>query len=108
MDPIPGRLAWFVGQIYGPDDSFREELTKHPEELMAKWGLSEWQKQVLFTTDRDKIAEAVYWDIASTPMFPGASPDLGWPAPARAILGVHGALTPTRNASLTVTTRGLR
>lgn len=108
MDPIPGRLAWFVGQIYGPDDEFRRELAEHPEQLMQKSGLSEWQKQVLFTTDRDKIAEAVYWDIASTPMYSGASDNLGWPEPGRAILGLRGALTATQNASLTVTTKGVR
>jgi len=114
MSSYPGNLTALVGALYSADGaSLRKELVTNPDAVMDRYGLSAWQREVLFSLDRKQIAEAVYWEIVAYSPYGEEQREVGavnvrWPDPERKLLSVPATIRAASDAKLVVETKGLR
>ncbi len=101
----PGNLIWFAGDLYNPNGVLQAKIREDAEKAMDEYGLTAWQRELLYSLDRDKIAEALYWAARLKSPY-----DLNtkYADPERLILAVDEQVVVGGQAVLSAETKGVR
>lgn len=105
------RLTQFLADLHRckPNEGLKKKLKHDPEVALAAYDLKPWQRELLFTLDRKKIADAVYWEIVAGDPYEGDEGlHVEWAKPKRALQRVPDTIAIAADATIEIRSSGLR